>query len=143
MFCDLEIIRRGRDMQDGKPVILYVDDDQDILDTMRVVLEANGYEMVEANSGEDGLRSYKKSSPDLVTADLMMEEVDAGTSFVKELRALGNRAPIYMLSSVGDSLDMTTDCTELGLDGVLQKPVDPETLLTILRMKLAGRSSSC
>ena len=44
----------------------------------------------------------------------MMEEVDAGTSFVKELRAMGNKAPIYMLSSVGDSLNMATDFTQLG-----------------------------
>jgi len=123
-------------MQDEKYVILYVDDDQDFLDSMRVLLEANAYVMVEALSAEDGLKAYKKSTPDLVIADLMMEEVDAGTNFVKELKLLGNKAPIYMLSSVGDDLSMVADYSSLGLAGVFQKPIDPDNLLKILEAKL-------
>ena len=123
-------------MQDGKHVILYVDDDQDFLDSMRVLLEANGYKMVEAGSGEEGLEAYRKSQPDLIIADLMMEEVDAGTSFVKELRAMGNKAPIYMLSSVGDSLNMATDFTQLGVNGIFQKPINHEALLSVIKSKL-------
>jgi len=65
-----------------------------------------------------------------------MEEVDTGTSFVKELMALGNTAPIYMLSSVGDNLSMTTDYSALGLSGVFQKPIDNNQLLMILAAKL-------
>jgi len=123
-------------MQDGKHVILYVEDDQDFLDGVRLVLENNGYIMLEAKSAEEGLRIFKESSPDLIVVDLMMEEVDAGASMVKELRALGNSAPVYMVSSVGDGLSMSTDTTELGLSGVLQKPLDHETLLALLRAKL-------
>ena len=124
-------------MQDGKHVILCVDDDQDILDSMRVLLEANGYVMIEASSAEDGLKAFKKSAPDLVIADLMMEEVDAGTSFVKELKAMGAATPIYMLSSVGDNMSQTVDVKELGLDGVFQKPINHDHLLTILKTKLS------
>ena len=123
-------------MQDGKHVILYIDDDRDFLDSMRVLLEANGYVMVEGLSAEEGLRAYKKHKPDLIIADLMMEEVDAGVGFVKELRLLGNTVPIYMLSSVGDSMSMSTDYSELGLAGVFQKPIDHGRLLTILETKL-------
>ncbi|MBN1918726.1 MAG: response regulator [Verrucomicrobia bacterium] len=123
-------------MQDGKYVILCIDDDQDILESLRLVLEANGYIMLGAATGEEGLRIYKQTKPDLLIVDLMMEEVDAGTSFVRELKASGNTAPIYMLSSVGDSLNLSADYSELGLTGVFQKPIDPETLLTILRKKL-------
>ena len=117
-------------------MILYVDDDQDFLDAMRVLLEASGYVMVEASSAEEGLRVYRQSKPDLIIADLMMEEIDAGTSFVKELKLLGNKAPIYMLSSVGDNLSMATDYSSLGLDGVFQKPINHQSLLTILKTKL-------
>ena len=123
-------------MNDKKPVILYVDDDQDFLDGMRTVLEANGYEMLEALSAEEGLKIFRKERPDAVLVDLMMEEVDAGTSFVKELKVLGSDLPIIMISSAGDNLSLTTDYSELGLAGLFQKPVDPDTLLTILRMKL-------
>jgi DNA-binding response OmpR family regulator len=123
-------------MQDGKYVILFIDDDQDVLDAGRLILESNGYVMVEARTAEDGLKVYKESAPDFIIVDLMMEEVDAGTSFVKDLQALGNSAPIYMLSSVGDNLTMSTDYSDLGLSGVLQKPLEATTLLRIIKTKL-------
>jgi DNA-binding response OmpR family regulator len=125
-------------MQDGKHVILCIDDDDDILFALRMVLENNGYHMVEARSAEAGLRAYKAQRPDLIIVDLMMEEVDAGTAFVREIKALGGPPPIYMLSSVGDNLNLSADYSELGLSGVFQKPIDNETLLTILRSKLKG-----
>ncbi len=123
-------------MQNGKKVILYIDDEQDFRDAVRVILEANGYVMVEAPTAEAGLRAYKESKPDLVIVDLMMEEVDSGTSFVRDLQALGNTAPVYMLSSIGDRLSMNADYASLGLCGVFQKPIDPATLLNVLRMRL-------
>jgi len=123
-------------MKDGKHVILYLDDDQDMLDAVRIILESNGYEMVEAHSAEEGLRVYKETNPDFLLVDLMMEEVDAGTSFAKDMKLLGNTAPVFMLSSVGDSLDDNTDYKALGLDGVFQKPLHPKTLLSILKKKL-------
>ena len=123
-------------MKDGKHVVLCIDDDPDFLMAVRAIIEPKGYAVVEAASAEEGLRAYKEARPDLVIVDLMMEEVDAGTHFVKEIKALGETTPIYMLSSVGDDLSMTTDYTELGLDGVLQKPVEPQMLLGILERKL-------
>lgn len=123
-------------MQDSKHVILAIDDDQDVLDALRMVLEANGYSMIEAHSAEEGLREYRRIKPDLIIVDLMMEEVDAGTGFVRELRALGNTAPVYMLSSVGDNLNANTDYSALGLSGVFQKPLNPDMLLSILKTKL-------
>ena len=123
-------------MQNGKPVILYIDDDQDFLDGMRAILEANGYTMIEALSAEDGLKVFRKGKPDLVLVDLMMEEVDAGTGFVKDLKALGSDVPVIMISSAGDNLSLTTDYTQLGLAGLFQKPVDPDVLLTILKQRV-------
>lgn len=123
-------------MQDGKHVILCVDDDPDILESLKVILEANDYIVKLANSAEEGLHVYREVKPDLLIIDLMMEEIDAGTSFVKELKILGNTAPIYMLSSTGDTLSSTTDFSELGLTGVFQKPINPEVLLALLKTKL-------
>ncbi|MBR9975174.1 MAG: response regulator [Bacteroidetes bacterium] len=123
-------------MNDGKHVILYIDDDQDMLDAVRMILEANGYGMIEAHSAEEGLRKYREHTPDFVLVDLMMEEVDAGLNFAKEMKLLGNQLPLFLLSSVGDSLDDNTDYKALGLDGVFQKPVHPKTLLSILKKKL-------
>jgi len=123
-------------MQDGKHVILLVDDDPDILESLRIVLEANDYVVVTASSGQEGLKVYREQAPDLLIVDLMMEEIDSGTSFVKELQAMGNRAPVYLLSSAGDSLYSTTDASSLGLTGVFQKPLNTEMLLALLKAKL-------
>ena len=79
---------------------------------------------------------YQEVQPDLIIVDLMMEEVDAGRNFVKELKILNNPAPVYLLSSVGDALAKNIDYAELGLTGVFQKPIDFETLLTALKTKL-------
>lgn len=123
-------------MKDGKHVILCIDDDQDVLDALRIVLEKNNYAVLDAKTAEDGLKVFKTQKPDFVIVDLMMEEVDAGRNFAKELKLLNNSAPVYMLSSVGDSLANNVDFAELGLTGVLQKPVDFNSLLTTLRIKL-------
>ena len=126
-------------MKDQKYVILCVDDDQDTLDMLRIALESGGYTVVEAVTAEEGLKRYKSEKPDLLVVDLMMEEVDAGTRFVTKLKAMGNTAPIYMLSSVGDSLGMQKDYSALGLAGIFQKPIDPQTLLTTVKTKLAKK----
>ncbi len=123
-------------MQDGKQVILCIDDDPDILSFLEIVLEAAGYVYAGASSAEEGLKVYKEVDPDLIIVDLMMEEVDAGTGFARDLQILRNRAPVFMLSSVGDNLTMTTDYTSLGLAGVFQKPLSKETLLAVLKTKL-------
>ena len=123
-------------MQDGKHVILYIDDDQDYLDAVRVILESHGYAMAEARSAEEGLRVFQSAQPDLIIVDLMMEEVDAGASFVTDLRALGGEVPIYMLSSVGDNLHLSTDYIALGLAGIFQKPINADNLISVLKSKL-------
>lgn len=123
-------------MKDGKHVILCVDDDQDFLDSLRIIVESGGYLVETANTAEDGVRKFKSVTPDLVIVDLMMEEVDAGTNLVKELKAAGATQPVYMLSSVGDNLNVNTDYASLGLTGVFQKPIDPDRLLATLKRKL-------
>ena len=123
-------------MKDGKFVILCIDDDDDVLFSLRTILEKNGYAMAQAYTAEEGLKVYKAEKPDLVIVDLMMESVDAGKNFVKELRLIGNTVPVYMLSSVGDSLASNVNFADLGLTGVFQKPIDINTLLTTLKIKL-------
>jgi len=123
-------------MADKKFVILAIDDDPDVLNGLKIILGASGMEMVQAYSAEEGLKRYKESQPDFILVDLIMEEVDAGLNFVKEIRLLNNKAPIYMLSSVGDSLSQNTDYSELGLSGVLQKPVNAKSLLNIIHTKM-------
>lgn len=123
-------------MREGKHVVLYVEDDADYRDMVREILEAAGFEMVAASSAEEGIRAWDAEKPDLLIVDLMMEEVDAGTSLITDLRARGCDVPIYMLSSVGDDLAMSMDYGALGLAGVFQKPIDGRSLVSILKARL-------
>lgn len=123
-------------MKKEKYVVLCIDDDPDILTYMRIVLERNNYTIATASTAEEGLQIYNTIHPDAVVVDLMMEEVDAGINFVKSVRLQGNNVPIFMLSSVGDSLAQSLSYTSLGLAGVFQKPLNKRHLLAVLRSKL-------
>lgn len=122
--------------QSGKGRILYVEDDPDYREAVRAILEAAGYEVIEAVSAEEGLASFRESQPDAALVDLMMEEVDAGMTLTKELRAAGASIPIFLLSSVGDALSLERATEELGVVAILQKPIRAETLVGILRARL-------
>jgi DNA-binding response OmpR family regulator len=113
-----------------------VDDDADLVEAIKLRLEKAGYAVNTAQSGEEGLKSYHAEKPDFIIVDLMMEEIDSGTTLVKNLKLAGNKAPTYMLSSTGDQLSIVTDYKTLGLDGVFQKPVNFEILLKTLKAKL-------
>jgi two-component system alkaline phosphatase synthesis response regulator PhoP len=123
-------------MQQGKHVILCVDDDPDVLASLRVILESGGYAVVTARTGKEGLREFRESKPDLVILDLMMEEIDAGTRILEEMKAGAPQVPVIMLSSTGDYFMGAADTDEMGLAGVFQKPIDPKILLGLLRAKL-------
>ena len=123
-------------MQNGKHVILCIDDDPDVLEFMHLVLEMNHFIVESAASAEEGKRKYQQVSPDAVIVDLMMEEIDSGTTLVKELKALGATVPVYMLSAAGDQLSMIADYNTLGLAGVFQKPLNPDSLLGVLKARL-------
>ncbi len=123
-------------MRDGKYVVLVIDDDVEFGQALRIMLEANGFAVEEARTAELGLRVYSNVKPDVILVDLMMEEVDAGANFAKELKLLDNRAPIFLLSGAGDVMSASIDYNQLGFSGVFQKPIDENRLLKVLRAKL-------
>ncbi len=123
-------------MRDGKFAILCVDDDPDILAMLRLILEGKGYRIIAAQSAAEALARFAEEKPDLAIVDLMMEQVDTGTTLVKKLKDGGANFPIYLLSSVGDELAEMVDTAALGLAGVFQKPVEPRFLLRTVEAKL-------
>jgi len=123
-------------MRTGPPLILCVDDDQDLLDSMQVLLGKAGYAVETATCVEAAVARYKAKAPDLVVVDLMMEEADSGLTFVKRIQQLGPTPPVYLLSAVGADLSSMTEFSKMGLTDVLQKPVDPATLIRLIQAKL-------
>ena len=119
-----------------KKTILIIDDDPDIRSSMRIVLEAAGYTVGEAATGEEGLKTAERIGPDAIIVDLMMESVDAGSRLSQQLKEEGFGGPVYLLSSAGDSVRFNLDARELGLAGIFQKPVDHKVLVDTLGKKL-------
>ena len=123
-------------MRDGKYVVLCIDDDQDIRSVLQMILEGNGYIPVLAESAEQGFKVYTETNPDFIIVDMMIESADSGTDFAKKTREQNETIPIYMLSSIGDGLSMNVDPSDYGLTGILQKPINADSLLSVLKAKL-------
>jgi len=75
--------------------IMVVDDDAHILRLYREELEEEGYEVVVAGTGKDAMALFEKESPDLVTLDILMPDID-GITLLRRMKELKPRTPIIM-----------------------------------------------
>lgn len=103
--------------------ILVIDDDDLIRTTLRRMLQAAGYAVVEAVDGDDGLRCFENEQPDLVLADILMPNKE-GIETIRELRRLSQSVAIIAMSGgVGTGDFRFLDFAgRLGADQVLRKP---------------------
>ena len=116
--------------------ILIVDDDPDILDAVSMILESQGYQVVTARDGVEGLATLKAENPDLMILDLMMPKMD-GFGVCKELQdprwAKHKNIPILMLTSVREEASRRRYELETGLeldvDDYVEKPMSPDVLI--------------
>lgn len=115
--------------------VLVVDDDQDIVDSITIMLESQGYEVVAAQSGEEGMRLVEEKRPDLILLDIMMEKLTTGLHIGYDLRKHPDykSIPIIIISGIGEATGFDI-ATEKGTDYVaaddfLEKPVKPDVLL--------------
>ena len=109
--------------------ILTIDDDPAITDLLSVILRANGFEVLIANSGQDGLRIIKEKSPKLVILDLMMPDMD-GWQVCKAVRSFSS-VPILILSALDDP-SVVASILDAGADDYLVKPVPSAVLVAHL-----------
>lgn len=105
--------------------ILVVDDEPKIVDLVRAYLEKQGYSVVEAHTGRQGLEAAARDRPDLVILDLNLPEID-GLDVFRRLRA-GSNVPVIMLTARTDDVDKLLGL-ELGADDYVTKPFSPREL---------------
>ena len=105
--------------------ILIVDDDPDMVEASRIVLERDGYSVENASNVEEGLQKLAEGKPDLLILDVMMEEPDDGLRFARQVRRMGNTLPILMLTSVNRALGIQIGKDEemVPVDEFVEKPV--------------------
>ena len=127
-------------MNETKPRILVVDDELDLVSVLRMGLEIQGFEVIEAMDGEEGLRRARQDRPDLMVLDLMLPKMDG----YKVCRALKfddrfQNLPIIILSARSGDQDRKL-ALDMGADLFMTKPYEMSELVAKIRQKL-GRSS--
>jgi two-component system sensor histidine kinase/response regulator len=121
--------------------ILVIDDEENLRDTISLLLRARGFDVVTAADGLAGVKAARAHKPDLVISDINMEPVDGfmTLSIIKQLPATG-RIPFVMVT--GDrELDTMRKGLVLGADDYLTKPFTPEALLETVNTQLKRRES--
>ncbi|MBU0639436.1 MAG: response regulator [Planctomycetes bacterium] len=134
----------------AKAKILLIDDDEDYRASTLSLLVGEGYLVVEASSGQEGLAAVRKHRPDLVIVDVMMESLVAGYSFTQAVK-FGrdyqdlSQTPILMISSVEeDPASMYSwigDASRITPDAYLAKPLDVARFLECVRELLQRRNN--
>jgi DNA-binding response OmpR family regulator len=99
--------------------ILLADDDRDLVDMLRFILQREGYTIVTAFDGEVALRVFKAESPDLIVLDLSMPRL-SGFEVLQEIRR-ASKVPVIVLTCLGDE-DHLVSALERGADDYLAKP---------------------
>ncbi|WP_373501071.1 response regulator transcription factor [Desulfococcus sp.] len=116
-----------------KKTILVIDDDPDIIETVHTILSAKGYVIISASSGKQGFELAQQANPDLILCDMMMEAIDSGMQAAEQIKKLNNDIPVFLLSSIADMTAATTQIRDLGFIGIIQKPVEPARLVSIVQ----------
>jgi two-component system, OmpR family, response regulator MprA len=119
--------------------ILVVDDDPKIRTVVRRGLAYEGYRVVEAASGEEGLAKAREHLPDLVILDVMMPGID-GFEVTRRLRASGDEIAILMLTA-RDEVEDRVEGLETGADDYLVKPFSFVELLARVHALLRRRAT--
>lgn len=113
--------------------ILVVDDEKAIADIIKFNLENEGYKVVTAYDGQEGIDSVKKHSPDLVLLDIMMPKKD-GFQVLKEIR-IDSKIPVIMLTAKEEEVDKVLGL-ELGADDYITKPFSMRELIARVKANL-------
>ena len=126
--------------------VLIMDDDPDISEVMRVVLENEGYLVDSALNGDEGMERIKAARPDLIILDVMMNTLSEGFILSRELKKNPEykKIPILMITAVREKIGIdfksaAGDETWLPVEEYLDKPVKPAVLLEKVK-SLLGKS---
>lgn len=115
--------------------ILIIDDDPDLIESIRVVLTSKEHEVVSALGGEEGLEAINQGKPDLVILDVMMPEMD-GFEVARKMKrdSATKKIPILMLTAIKEKmgLDFKKEAGDeewLPVDDYCEKPLDQQNLI--------------
>ncbi len=117
--------------------VLVVDDDSDILLSLKGFLEDEGYTVVTASTGREGVSKAESLDVDAVMLDLMLSDA-SGIDILSEIKSFKRDLPVIMISGMG-TIDVAVRATKLGAYDFIEKPLDPDRVLLSLQRALQLR----
>jgi len=124
-----------------KPRILVIDDEEGIRDTLRMILKYEGYDVLQAGTGEDGVRLIERDPPDLVFLDIKMPGMD-GIDVLRRIQHLTDTLPVVVISGHveqgGASSSEAAEAMKLGARDFIEKPPSQDRILVTVRNALEG-----
>jgi DNA-binding NtrC family response regulator len=121
-------------MQEQRKTVLLIEDDASFRESMRKVLEREGFQIMEAESAEAGIEILEHLPVDLILLDLYLGEM-SGLEFLEKTKGMG-RPPVIMITAYGD-WDIYTAAVARGAVDCLPKPVKRNELLEVISTTLA------
>ena len=112
--------------------VLIIDDSKMSRRMLRTILEGIGHEIVrEAGNGEEGLTLYKELTPDVVTMDITMPEMD-GIKCLQEIRGIDPAAKVLMVTAAGQASKLM-EALKSGAKDFICKPYEPEQIINAVK----------
>jgi DNA-binding response OmpR family regulator len=112
-------------------LILCIEDEQEMIDLIRLILSRRGFEIRGANGGKEGLEIIRRDHPDLVLLDLMMPKMD-GWEVYQQMKAdeATRNIPVIVVTAKAQSIDKVLGLHIAKVDDYIAKPFSPQELLT-------------
>jgi two-component system response regulator VicR len=125
-------------MAEEKKKVLCIEDEPEMIDLIKLILERKGFEVVGAVGGAEGLEVIRREKPDLILLDLMMPEVD-GWEVFRQIRADEQLKPIpvIVVTAKAQSIDKVLGLHIAKVDDYVTKPFGPQELLNSVNKVLA------
>ena len=120
--------------------VVYVEDEQEMIDLVRLILGRKGFDVVGANGGREGLATIRKILPDLVLLDLMMPDMD-GWDVYQQMKADDKTKdiPVIVITAKAQNIDKVLGLHIAKVDDYIAKPFSPGELLESLEKVFARR----
>lgn len=115
-------------------LILVIDDEEGIRESLKGILEDEGYEVLTAESAEEGMKIFEEQSPDLVLLDIWLPGMD-GIEALKRMRDRRPSVPVIMISGHG-TIELAVKASKLGAYDFLEKPLSLERVLITVKRAL-------
>jgi len=117
--------------------ILLIDDEQHILDVISAILEPEGYKVLQASSGEDGLEILRNTSVDVIISDMRMQTI-SGLEVLKQVKNAGYSAAFIILTAYG-SIEDAVECMHGGAYSYIVKPFNKDEIRLLVKRAIEHR----